>query len=429
MFDRFHRKVLEVCQCFAPKRVQKRNHAQIPRDRKIMMRKRAKLRKRLESNYGPARLMGIERDLRELEIKIAESHETEMATEERDAISAIKENTKYFFKFASTKCKIKSGIGPLRNGEELIGDPQQMSELLRAHYETVFVTPITPVSQTDTNMFNGELFEEFDFELFDFIKAAESVRSNSAPGPNGMPAILIKKAIGPLAVPLTLIWRKSMSSGTIPPRLKLGIVTPIHKSGNRGLVNNYRPVTLTSHCIKLFERVLAKNITQYLEGNNLFNDGQHGFRSGKSCLFQLLSHHMYILENMSEGKDVDVVYLDFAKAFDRVDHGVLEQKMKRVGISGAVLGWIMEFLRDRKQRVAVDGAMSGESVVVSGVPQGSVLGPLLFLIHLTDLDEDLQHSRLTSFADDSRVLRPIKGEGNCRLLQEDPWICQRSLLW
>ena len=160
-------------------------------------------------------------------------------------------------------------------------------------------------------------------------------------------------------------------------------------------------------------------IVDYLEREGLFNINQHGFRKGRSCLSQLLEHHMSILEALADGLAVDVVYLDFAKAFDKVDHGVLLIKLRKLGLSGTLLSWIDSFLSDRRQLVLLEGIESEIGDVISGVPQGSVLGPLLFLIHIHDIDSELEFSTASSFADDTRIIRKINSMENCRELQLD----------
>ena len=147
---------------------------------------------------------------------------------------------------------------------------------------------------------------------------------------------------------------------------------------------------------------------KYLNDNNLFNPTQHGFRQGRSCLSQLLSHYDSILSKLEEGKEVDVIYLDFSKAFDKVDHEILLSKLKSIGIRGKLLTWIKSFLKNRNQIVFVDGHGSYEAKIKSGVPQGSVLGPLFFIIMIADIDEKTNKTELSSFADDTRVMKAIR---------------------
>ena len=156
-----------------------------------------------------------------------------------------------------------------------------------------------------------------------------------------------KKCKNELARALTLLWQKSFESGIIPLSLKQSPVTPIHKGGNKSKSKNYRPVALTSHFIKIFEKILKKRMVNFLESNNLFNPGQHGFRKGRSCLSELLLHYDEILAELTQNKNVDVAYLDFAKAFDKVDFGVLLNKLYKLGIRGKILKWIESFLKER----------------------------------------------------------------------------------
>ena len=139
---------------------------------------------------------------------------------------------------------------------------------------------------------------------------------------------------------LVVEWRASLDQGVIPPDLLLVLVSPIHKDGSRGKPSNYRPVALTSHITKLFKRVIRRGLVKHIEENDLLPEGQHGFRARRSCLTQLLAYWDNILDQLEEGKGVDVVYTDFAKAFDKCETGVLLRKLKECGVRGKVGCWL-----------------------------------------------------------------------------------------
>ena len=212
-----------------------------------------------------------------------------------------------------------------------------------------------------------------------------------------------------------------MNQGKIPQILKTANIVPIYKGKGapRSKAKNYRPVALTSHITKIFEKVIRRYIIQFMELNQLFNPSQHGFRTGRSCLSQLLAHYERILQLMEEGLDVDVIYLDFAKAFDKVDFTIILQKLKDMGIQGHVGRWIHQFITGRTQSVLVNGCRSKPAKVLSGVPQGSVLGPLLFLVLIGDIDQNIASAFLSSFADDTRMGHGTKTPQDTEALQED----------
>ena len=189
---------------------------------------------------------------------------------------------------------------------------------------------------------------------------------------------------------------------SIPNSWRLANITPLHKKGPKRTVSNYRPVSLTSVVCKTMEKFVRDRLMDHMEKNNLFTNHQHGFRKGNSCSTQLIE----VLEDWTEKIDnynsIDTIYLDFQKAFDTVPHIRLLKKLEGYGITGKILGWIKNFLTDRKQKVVLNGSHSDWTEVTSGIPQGSVLGPILFTIYINDLP-DVVYNMAKLFADDTKL--------------------------
>ena len=360
--------------------------------------------------------------MNQIDIELIASHEQEIKNREARAVEKIAADPKYFYNYARTLSKVKTPIGPLTDGENIVSDPKGMSEILRKQFESVFNNenseqPIDVESLLQD--YGPRCLEDLEFTEDDIEESIMKIPLNSAPGPDGVPALLLRRCAAVLKRPIFMLWRKSLTAGRLPHCMKISVVTPVFKGGNRGLAENYRPISLTSHLCKLFERIVVTALVSYLNKADLFNKNQHGFRSGRSCLSQLLEHHQEILNALENGAGIDVVYLDFSKAFDRVDYKILLYKLKAIGITGNLLRWLAHFLTGRQQKVKVCQQLSSEGPVLSGVPQGSSLGPLLFLILIADIDSCVNHVRVSSFADDTRFLKQILNDGDCFKMQED----------
>ncbi|CAM5159894.1 unnamed protein product [Natator depressus] len=205
---------------------------------------------------------------------------------------------------------------------------------------------------------------------------------------------------------------------TVSNDWKIANVTPIFKKGSRGDPGNYRLVSLTSVPDKLVETIVKNKIVSHIAEHKLLCKSQHGFCKGRSCLTNLLEFFEEINKHVDKGDPVDIVYLDFQKAFDKVPHQRLLCKLSCHGIRGKILAWTENWLKDREQRVGINGKFSQGRGVTSGVPQGSVLGPILFNLFINDLEKGV-NSEVAKFADDTKLFKIVKTKADCEELQKD----------
>ena len=245
-----------------------------------------------------------------------------------------------------------------------------------------------------------------------------NLHNSKNPGPDGWPIPIIKSVSEFIAIPLSIIFTKSFNSGILPHDWKNAQVTPIHKKGARNQVCNYRPISLTSIFSKFMESIIKDHLMSHLLTNNLLSAYQFGFIPGRSCTTQLLHVLDYFTQHLDNGNPVDVIYLDFQKAFDSVPHQRLIQKLSSFGVHGKVLHWIKDFLRNRTQQVILNGQKSSSIPVTSGVPQGSVLGPLLFTMFVNDIPSVVL-SPTFMFADDTKIFHFIRNRDDHATLQND----------
>lgn len=227
--------------------------------------------------------------------------------------------------------------------------------------------------------------------------------ASKAFGPDGVSPRLLKEGAHQLSTSLSRLFNASLQTGHFPSIWKKANVIPLHKKNDKSCIANYRPVSLLSSVGKAMERIVFKSLFEYFQNNFLISVWQSGFIPGHSTVTHLVEIYHTFCQAVSEGKEIRVVFCDVSRAFDRVWHQGLLFKLEKCGIAGTLLAWLKDYLHERYQRVVLNGQMSTWALVMAGVPQGSVLGPLLFLIYLNDITHVVKHCQIRMFADDTSL--------------------------
>ena len=328
-----------------------------------------------------------------------------------------KTNPKRFWSFFHSKTRNRCIPESVMNNDVECTEPKDKAATFNHYFHSVF--------SNDSGASPPQIIHESDCTVSDPYFTTDQVFSvmknldvNKAVGLDGLSPFILKHCSQQLAPSLAALFNKSMHLAQVPSQWKLANVTPVFKKGDKHDVQNYRPISLLPAVSKIMERCLHDHIYPQVK-SHIYNL-QHGFVKGRSCTSQLLKVYHSVGSILDKGGQVDIAYLDFSKAFDCVSHRLLLYKLEKFyGVSGNLISWIDNYLTDRKQRVVIENEASDWLPVTSGVPQGSILGPLFFLLFINDMPSMALSCSTALFADDAKCFKEIKSHGDSVALQND----------
>ena len=351
---------------------------------------------------------------REIKAEVRKQHDLYV----NNLVGDVKANPRDFYRYINSQKKDTQGIPPLKrkNGKGVAQSDLEKAEEFNGQFTDVFSkNEHTQVPLLDRS---APFMNDIAVSKDGVIKLLKGLNPSKALGPDELHPRVLKELATELGPVFAHLFQQSIDTGEIPKEWSLANICPLFKKSDRSLACNYRPVSLTCVPCKLLEHIVCSNIMAHLDEYKLLSDRQHAFRKGHSCETQLttvINDWAKILDNRGQ---VDTFILDFEKAFDTPPHELLKIKLFRYGIGGKTLKWIDSFLCFRQQRVVVNGVKSDWAPVLSGVPQGTVLGPLLFSLYINDISSDIE-SEIRLFADDCVCYREIKDEEDTMKLQRD----------
>lgn len=304
----------------------------------------------------------------------------------------------------------KSGIGTLEHENKVVMDDKDKAELFNTFFGNHSNLDKSNARLPDSPQDVPVQISNIVITEQDALDVLLNLKVNKSSGPDGVSPRMLKEAAPSICSSLTKLINMSLMYGTFPSDWKLAHVVPVFKKGDKKLLNNYRPISLTSCIGKVMERVVFKHLYNYILDNSLLSSFQSGFKPGDSTVYQLLDFYHIISEALDNKKDVRAVFFDISKAFDKVWHEGLIFKLQQFGIGGNLLNWFQDYLNERKQKVVINNVSSSVIGINAGVPQGSVLGPLMFLIYINDITSVVS-SPIRLFADDTTIFLTVDKSG------------------
>lgn len=324
-----------------------------------------------------------------------------------------------FFKFINVKKKDDGYPSTMRFN----GDSSNNSEIITDFFASFFESAFDNESFTPPEA----AFSYINSKVTDFIipditedvvaKKLETLSEDYSVGPDKVPPIVLKRCARAFSLPLSILFKSSISSSSFPRLWKSSFIIPIHKKGSKSDIDNYRPIAKLSCIPKSFESIIYSSLSETCK--SIISPNQHGFVPNKSTTTNLLEFSSDIIGAFISKSQVDCVYTDFSKAFDKLSHSVIVLKMRRLGFPPWFIEWVTSYLLDRTYKVVFRGVESRSINATSGVPQGSHLGPLLFILAIDDVSLVLKKAKVKIYADDMKLYSTIKSSRDAELLQDD----------
>lgn len=310
------------------------------------------------------------------------------------------------------------------NGQEIV-------DLFSQYFSSVYKDTAPTNINFQTNVVQSiDSLNSLHIELLEVFHELNILSSKNAIGPDGLSPIFLFNCRFILSPPITYLFNLCLNSGSFPSPWKSTYINPIPKKGNKSFISNYRPISIISILPKIFSKIINNKLTPMFK--HILAPQQHGFRNKKSCLTNLITIKHHIIKSFSNNQQTDVIYTDFEKAFDRVNHSLLINKLQKIGFANPLLSWFNSFLSQRIQFVKYKNFISTPMNVISGVPQGDHLSPLLFNLFINDSISSISHSSILLFADDAKIYKSITSPDDIKLLQSDlasfnEWCISNSL--
>lgn len=339
---------------------------------------------------------------------------------------SIKNNPKHFWSFVKSRYNSNAIPSSLYYENDIQLTGETACAAFSSYFNSTFLNPtdsnstshgaiVSTVQNLTTNCVTD--LGRIEIEVEDVTKLLQNLDVSKGAGPDNISSRFLVNCSTSISYPISILFKKSLSLCTVPRLWKSAFITPVHKKGTKTLVTNYRPISKLCIIAKIFERIVYKQLYSSLASS--FSPHQHGFLKGRSTVTNLAIFNNFLTEAMDNGEQVDVIYTDYSKAFDRIDHDILLMKLNAVGIHGDLLRWFSSYIANRTQAVVLNNYISSWVSIPSGVPQGSLLGPLLFIIYVNDIDSCLLSSSLLCFADDMKIFSKISCPEDMVALQTD----------